>query len=326
MGRYGFFIVFVVWLPFITLGQQRESTGLIDKPLRIEIKVDSDKETYRIIPCDSAGMILFYKSIELTSDNSIRWYFVYYDQNLQQIWVKSAPIHSALTYKEVCLTHDTLNFYFEAKKKAKKLEINFQILRVVLRNGALILNNGKTPGSSSMDFFQVEGDDAFIGLNSEGDLAQIMVMNLPTGQVKLIPLFERDHSTLTSMSLNSTEKVLSLLVTKKLSKRNSEIYLIRLKTDGTKISETLISNYSSDRKLIDMREITVSQNETLISGSYIQSVKMKKAQEDKRTGIFSMQINTNLQTSINFYNFLDLKNIRQLLSERDILSLRKKSM
>ena len=326
MSRCAFFIVLMVWLPFIIVGQQRESNGFTDKPLRIEIKAYSDRETYRIIPCDSTGMILFFKSIELTSDNATRWYFIYYDQNLLQVWMKSAPIHSELTFNKVYRTHDTLNFYFEANKKAKNREINFQILRVVLRNGSLILNNGKTPGSSSMAFFQVDCDYAFLGLNSEGALAQIMVMNLPTGKVKLIPLLEGDQSSLISMTFNSSEKVLSALITKRLSKRNSELYLIRMKSDGTRISEIKLSNYSSDRRLTDMKEIMVSQNEALIAGSYIQSPKKKKSQKDKRTGIFSTHIGTNLQSPINFYNFLDLKNIRQLLSERDILSLRKKSM
>ena len=326
MSRCGLFIILTIWLPLITFGQQGASEGIVDKPLRIEIPADSDKETYRVIPCDSSGMTLFYKSVELTSDNAIRWYFIYYDQNLQQVWMKSAPILSTLAFKEAYLTHDTLNFYFESEKKAKNRAINFQILRVSLKTGALILNNGKTPGASSMAFFQVDRENAFIGLNSEGGLAKIMVMNLPTGQVSLIPLLDGDQSSLISMSFNASEKVLSAIVTKQLSKRNSEIYLIRLKTDGTKIAETLISNYNSDKKLTDIKEITISENETLMAGSYFQSIKTKKSQEDKRTGIFSSHYTANLQTSINFYNFLDLKNIRQLLSERDILSLRKKSM
>ena len=111
MSRYDLLAAFLFWYPWMISGQHQEPCRVTDKPLRIEIAAQSDKETYRIIPCGSAGMILFFQSIEVTTDYSTRWYFTFYDRNLQKIWVKSAPILSSLHYRDVAVREDTFYLY-----------------------------------------------------------------------------------------------------------------------------------------------------------------------------------------------------------------------
>lgn len=326
MNRTGFLAAFLFCLPFLIAGQQQEPFDLVDKPLRIEIPAQSDKESYRIIPCGSAGMILFYKSVEVTTDNAIRWYFIYYDSNLQKIWVKSAPIGSMLEYGDVAVGKDTLFFYFESDKKNRNKEINFQILRVALQSGALVLNNGKTPDMGTMISFDVVGLKAFIGLNNEANKPSLLIMDMPTGRPVSIPLMPNDESTILHCSVDPESADITLLVSKILSKKSAELYLCKYRQDGGKEFETTVGSSNNTNEFTNVTEITTSEKETLIAGTYSASPWGKKLKNSESTGLATASFISVVQESIYYYNFLDMKSIRQLLSDQDMLSLRKKSM
>jgi len=317
----------LVLIPLLTLAQQHNPADFYDKPLRIEVAAQSDKETYRIIPCGEKGMILFYQSVEAANENSTRWYFFYYDKNLQQVWLKSAPVYSSLDFKTSILTSDTVNLFFEADRKQKKQGVNFQILRIIVPQGMFILNNGQMPESSTMAFFRIIRQKAFIGLNDdENNQVRILVLNLPTGSVQLFPVGEDGKSELIFFSVDTTERVMKSLISKRISKRETQLSLIRQRLDGSLVYETTISNYGSGRLFHQAAEIGIQNEEVLVAGTYTQGITSKKGAPDETTGFFTSPVVTSLQTSVNFYNLLDLKNIRQLLDERDVLSLRKKSM
>ncbi|MBE0646370.1 MAG: hypothetical protein IH596_01150 [Bacteroidales bacterium] len=326
MSRYGLLAAFLFLFSCLISGQHKEPFNIVDKPLRIEIPVQSDKETHRIIPCGKAGMILFYKSVEVTTDFSTLWYFTYYDRNLQKIWVKSAPILSSLEYKDIDIRGDTLYLCFEADKKNRNRDVNFQILHIALPSGSFVLNNGKIPDQGVILSFEVVGRKAFIGLNNEEEKSSLLLMDLPTGQTNIIPLMPEDKSALLHCSASPDGTNLTLLVSKILTKRTAELYLCKFRSDGTKEFEVKISTNTLTNEFTNITEISPSESETLIIGSYSANPGTKKATEEESTGLVTVSFVSVVQKSIEYYNFLDLKNIKQLLSEKDVLSLRKKSI
>jgi len=326
MCRYGLLTALLFWFTCLVSGQTKDPFTLTDKPLRIEIPAQSEKETFRIIPCDSAGMILFYKTLEVPTDNAYKWYFIFYDKNLQKIWVKSAPILSSLDYKDVTVGKDTVYFCFESDKKNKNRDVNFQILRVALQSGSFILNNGKTSDQGRISSFEVIGRKAILGLNSEANISSVLIMDLPTGQPTVIPLMPNDKTTLLHLSADPVTMNLSMLISKTLSKRTAELYFCRYRPDGTQEFETKINTNNISNEFIKVTEIRTGDSETLIAGTYSASPAGSKEKDVESTGFAFSSFTSNVQKSIDYYNFLDMKNIKQLLSEEDILSLRKKSM
>jgi len=307
--------------------QPGETNGLTDKPLRIEFPAQSDKETHRIIPCGQKGMMLFYKSVETAGESSVRWIFSFYDRNLELSWVKSAPVISSLDFKDSELVCDTLYLYFEANRKSGNEGITFQILRISLSPGTFILNNGQSPENAAMTAFRILDQEAFIGFNDAVKKeARIMVLELPTGKVRLFPVGEDGKSALVSFSVDTAEHILRSLVEQQLSKRETGLILIRQQTDGSLLSEIPVSNFNSGRNLRQAREISVSKDNLLIAGTYSQGTTSKKGTPEQTTGFFASPVVTRFQPSIQFYNFLDLKNSRHLLDARDVMSLRKKTM
>lgn len=326
MRRYGLLAAWLFCIPWISFGQLQETFTVTDRPLRVEIPAQSDKETYRIIPCDSAGVILFFKSVEITADNTTRWYFSFYDRNLQRIWVKSAPILSFLEYRDVVIGKDTLYLCFESDKKQRHSEINFQILRIALLSGSFILNNGKIPDQGMIRSFSVVNQKAFIGLNNNENKPSLLIMDLPTGQPSVIPLMATDQSTLLHCSADPLLGNLTLLISKIVSKKTAELYLCKYRPDGTKASETKITTNKPTNEFTTVTSIDASESETLIAGTYSANSSGKKTKETESTGLVTTSFISVVQKSIDYYNFLEMKNIKQLLSEQDLLSLRKKSM
>jgi len=326
MRLYGLLAVYLLCFPWRSFGQVQEAFTVTDKPLRIEIPVQSDKETYRIIPCDSAGMILFFKSVEVTPENATRWYFSYFDRNLQRVWVKSAPILSFLNFRESFVESDTLYLCFESDKKQKNSEINFQILRIVLLSGSFILNNGKIPEQGVISSFTAGNQKALLGLNNNEHKPSILIMDLPTGQSSVIPLMPNDQSTLLYGPDEPLSGTLTLLISKMISKRSSELYLAKYQTDGTLVSETKITGNNPSYEITSAILTDIGESETMIAGVYSAIPSGKKNRETGSTGFTTISFVSVVQKSIDYYNFLDMKNIQQLLSEQDLLSLRKKSM
>ena len=114
---------------------RREAGEIKDSPLRVEIPAGSDNETYRVIPCDSSGLILFYKSLEVTEDGKVKWYFSFYDKNFQMLWTKGVPLAKENEYRKSSLSHDTLALFFQPGAKARDNVTGFQLLRIILPQG-----------------------------------------------------------------------------------------------------------------------------------------------------------------------------------------------
>src|ERR1035438_5285097 len=146
-------------------GQPKAPAATDDKPLRVEFKVRSDNETYRVIPCGASGALLFFKSLEVVETTKTKWYFSLYDNNLQQIWVKSLPVLNELEYKIFSIKHDTLALLFQVSGKDKSLDYNFLIARVLLSKSTFIANTGRFPENSTTEHFEIVGQKAYIALN-----------------------------------------------------------------------------------------------------------------------------------------------------------------
>jgi hypothetical protein len=274
-------------------------------------------------------MVLFYQSLEKGDGNTVKWYFARYDKNLQQVWVKSVPVLSELTFTSTYHTRDTVCLAFQAKEATKNQEVNFQLLRITLLRGGLILNNGKSPENTDISFMNVSGNTAIFGLNREGSFAQMLFMDLPTGETKNLPLGEEVPTRLEYMETDQQTSMIRCIVRKQISKRYSELFLVNITSAGGIAGNIKISAYSEERVFTDCRIFRKDDSTLWLVGTYalsLASASTKKEEIPGSTGIFSTKIVNNQQREINFYNFLDLKNASGFIGEKDQLEMKKKAM
>ena len=131
------------------------------------------------------------------------------------------------------------------------------------------------------------------------------------------------------MQVKPTGDILAMMK-KQVTKKAWDEFFITIGTDGKVRSESLISTINNDRVLTDSWFLQDNGNETLIAGTYLlfSSVPDQQSQPgiNKATGFFSTKFVQDQQKTLFFYNFLDLASSKSIMSERDIMNLKKKAM
>jgi len=311
------------------VSQQSKGNNYPDLPLRVEIPARSVNETYRIIPSGTNGLIMFFRSQEDTDDGRTKWYFTCYDTNLQQLWVKSVPLHSDLDYRFRQDGLDTLAILFVHSGKSKNMENLYQILRIVPRTGTLILNSGTIENGAVIDAFGIRNDRAWIGINTRGKAGKIVNVGLKQGISKAFPLGNGDQISLIWMQPDSSAVSVSSIVRRQVSKKNAEYYLVRYDTNGLIGREVYIGMQSGERTLTQARVAGLNTGQELLLGSYGQGLvnsNLKNRPVDVSTGLFASNIQGGNQKSIHVYNFLELQNVNSIVGESDMTNLKKKAL
>lgn len=321
-------IIFLVFIPFQLFSQRPDKEPDQDKPLRIEIPARSDKETYRVIPCKEDGVLVFYRSLEQIDATHTKWYFTWYDQNLQQVWIKSVALLSDQDYILNDFSPDTLSLLFNHSGKTKAPFIDFGILRIQIQKGTFILNMGKIRENQEVVSFGVTGQVAWIGLNTRGGTGQFLYMNLSTGSLHPFALGEGSSLAIRWAGIDTINQNINAIVTRQVSKKVVEHYLVRYDTTGKIKSETILTTGTTGKEFSHFRAVQLPGSKFLILGSYRLGVANAKNKEEEvvSAGFFSLLVAAGIQKSIMFCNFLDFKNAGSLMSEKDMMSIRKKAL
>lgn len=323
------FSILAVFPSIPGMSQQAAGNNNPDKPLRIEIPARSVNETYRIIPCGTNGLIVFFRSQEVTDDARTNWYFTCYDTNFQQLWVKSVPLLTDHDYRFHQNGPDTLALLFVHTGKVRNDANSYEIIRILPQNGTMILNTGALEANAVVDAFGVQKDRAWLGVNVKGLAGKIVGVALRQGITKAFPLGNGSQISILWMQPDSSSVSVSAIVSRQVSKKNTEYYLVRYDTNGLIKREVLIGSQTGDRKLTRTRVAVDSSGAELVLGSYGQGVAGSSGKNiliDESTGLFSSSIRSGAQKSISFYNFLELQNANSIVGENDIMNLKKKAL
>ncbi|MEI7896301.1 MAG: hypothetical protein WCJ26_04660 [bacterium] len=303
--------------------------GTADNPLRVEIPARSVNETYRVIPCGANGMILFFRSQEIADNTRVRWYFTCYDTNFQQVWVKSIPLLNEQAFRLYQSGTDTLALLFAHAGKTKNTGNSFGIVRIILRNGTMILNTGALDESATVDAFGVQKDRAWLGLNTREQAGKILHITLKAGTSKSFSLGTGSQISVLWMRPDTSSFSVSAVVSRQISKKIQEYYFVRYDTGGVIRREVSIGTQNNERRLTQVRVAGTGDGEELLIGSYGQGTSgsaQKNKLSDESTGMFAGSVKSGTQVPVSFYNFLELQSAGAIVGDNDIMNLKKKAL
>ena len=312
-------LFFCLFLPLEVLSQKVKKEDPPDQPLRIEIPVKTDKETYRILPCDSSGLVLFFKSTEQGEESRTKWYFSFYNPNFQVSWTKGILLDENMEYRFSEYHQDTLVFLFCNTGKKKGKGPDYQVLRALLVKGTFILNQGTLPDNAEVVFFSTAHRQSWLGLQLKNESGQLLSLNLTTGNRKIFPLGEGNQIFLRWLSADSSGLFAKAIVTRQTSKKSWENYLVQYDSTGKIQREISLGNTIPDRNYTGFQMYTRNEKDIILGTYGISGAK-------ESSGLFSNSISAGIAKNSSFYNFLDLKHAGNLLSEKDVISLKKKAL
>ena len=330
MRRILYMLLILSGLPvFSIMAQVTAGKEFSDKPLRIEIPARSVNETYRIIPCGARGMIVFFRSQEMADDARVKWYFSLYDTNLQLVWVKSVPVLNELDFRFHQFTADTLALLFVHTGKSRGTENDFEILRIGFSKGTMILNFAKIQADADVAGFGIREGVGWLACNVKGQAGKLLNMKLASGVVSTFPLGQGTQITVRWMQPDSASHTVLTVVSRQISKKLLEHYLVRYDTIGAIKREVPVGTQDFNHNLTHVKYLTGQSGSELILGSYGQEVTIpgqKNKLTDESAGFFASLIRNGVQQSVSYYNFLEMGSASALLNEHDMISLKKKAL
>jgi hypothetical protein len=320
------FLIFSFFSGPVSWSQGLQSSADNDRPVRVEIPVKSTDEAYHLIPVGSTGVLLYFKSVETVDDSLTKWYFSLYDNNLHPLWVKGVPLRSGLEARDYSLEKDTVSILFITGEKIKGITGSERIVRLECKSGKITGSRYTLKDNVVPVKFLVFHDRAFLGYNLKNEPAHIQIVETGTGKVSDCLLTGQEtNSTLTGFIIDTLTSTIYATIRKQVSKRNNVSDLVKINFSGTKISETEISTISQEWEIRNVQLILVNTDDLLVIATYSGAGRsVKNGLSNGSSGFYTCRIRNGIQSDVRFKNFLELKNFRNILAEKDLEIIKKK--
>ena len=331
MSKKCFFCLFLFFLVFSGPGSRSQApqTSLgIDRPVRVEIPAKSTEETYHIIPVNTMGVLLYFRSVEMFNDSLTKWYFSLYDINLHPLWIKNIPLRTGMEVRDFYLENDTLTLLFLAGEKIKGINGTEMMVRLDCKSGKFTGSRHTLSANVVPVKFLVFHNYAFLGYNLKNEPPRIQVVNLESGNITDYPLTSPGIiSNLTGFIIDTLNSTLYATIRKTVSKNHSVSELLKINFLGAVASETEISTISPLWEIRNVQLILVDPDDLLVIATYSVSVRSgKNGSSNGSSGFFTCKVSKGIQTDIRFKNFLELKNFQNIVGEKDLVAIKKKAL
>lgn len=324
------FLAVFLFQGFNSRSQQPTDASRLDRPLRIEIPARSIDETYRVIPVDTTGVLLCFRSVETVHDSMTKWYFSLYNKNLHLLWVKSIPVRTGLEFHDYVREKEKITFLFLATDKAKGLTFTETILKLDCRSGIFTGIQNLSINNLGSVRCLVSGDSLFLGYTTKDKASYLQIINLASGKSEFHPLTSSEViSALTSFILDTINNTIYATIRKSVSKTNTECKLLKLNYSGAILSETDIDVVDPGWEIRSPQLILTDPDEILVLAMYAASKGKssgKSTNLNSTSGFYTCRVKNGIQSDIRFRTFLELNSSGQIIGDKDMMTLRKKAM
>ncbi len=310
-------------------GQDPGPAADAGRPLRVEIPVKSAGETYRVVAGGEEGLVVFFRSQEITDDGKTNWYFAGYDTNLVQRWVQPVPLTTGREWRFDRYRNDTLSLLFSNSGKPRTGGSGVDILRLSLSSGTLILNTVPLENGEMASHFGLSGNRAWLGITGKGDAGRMMTVNLDKGNRTVFPLGEGDRTGILWMEPDTAAPGIMAVVTRQVSKKSVEFFFVAYDTSGKIIRESSIPAGTGGQRLIRVDVAGSAPGEWLLLGTYGHEGRGSGGKGyggPLSAGFFSCLIRNGTAQPPRYHNFLDFSNASSFVGENGLMYLKKKAL
>lgn len=325
--RHLFSILLILTLT--SFGQSGKERAGFDPPLRIEIPVKSDNETYRLIPAGKNGLMVYYRSIEMAGDQQVNWYFSLYDTNLIQAWVVPVAIPAEHVVIDSKTVGDTLCLFMAAGGKSRESDGRIEMVRILAASGKATLTRNEIPAGARSYQFDVAGNVAWMGVNYPSGGSRIFKMDLSTDKIQGFPATEVENQTIAAIKKLKPINGTIAVIAKQITKKSWDYTLVRFDSLGRKIMEIPFS-FPENKPASNIYILSVGQTDILLSGFYGPALSSSNhptgVHSPETTGIFTIRFQENGTPILKMFNYLDFKSSTEFIGQEEIMNLKKKAL
>jgi hypothetical protein len=294
----------IIILPFNSLFSQ-------DDPfVRLEIAVKSDEASYRVVPCDHAGVVLFYESA-VQEDKYHFWVFTLFNKLLKENWKKEIPVIEQVNYQGHIVAEKYLYVLFYAADVKKDEPYNYQVLKLSLIDGSYEIFSGEIPKKSIIADFNIFNDFAVIGIDIGERESGLFYINTITKETKTLYKTNAEfEARFESIYIDTARNTLSGIFNLIESKDKFYLMVKEFNSQAKEIKETRIIP-ETGKKFNTAKITRINDNKRIVIGTYdlVQNnADLKSYFNNEATGFFTSVINERNEVKSNYYNFIDFVN------------------
>jgi hypothetical protein len=299
-------------------------TGVV----RLELEASINSDIYKLVPLSEQGFLVFYETKDVAGEGSKNWFFTLYNTSFSPVWQANIPVVTDATYQDYFLKDSLLFLFFLNTGKARSGAVNFQLLTLDLQNGISYEAKGNVPAESKFVKMCASGSKVFTALNLKNDQAAVYSIDLKSGPVSEFRLSYPDQNFIEDIIYDPSHDQAVCIISNYLSRKQNRLYLLVLSSDAGFSYDLEISPVLTGKYLNTARIFMPDSSHYFLVGTYGNIASKAPSQGEyfgvESTGVFSTRISQQKQEYMNYYNFMEFRNLRAGVSARDFYRLQKK--
>ena len=302
----------------------RAQTGV----MRLEFPAELDKNPYELVSLDTSGLLMFYAQAAMVDDENRNWHFMLYDTNLFKIWETDVPVLDGSRYQQSFMQDGKVDLFFFNPGKIKSGNNNFQMSELNVNSGIIDHFTGLLPDVAEIKGFFVSGDIAVTACNMKNEQAAVFFIDTRKKNYKVFMTDFQDQNFVEDLRADPFNGSALLLLSNYTSRRQNLLLMLELDMSGKVIRECPIQVVLPSKYLNSGRIYPIGPTNNLVIGTYSNFSSKIPSEDDyyglESAGYFITRFEDSTQQYMNYYNFMELQNIRPAMSARDYLKLAKK--
>jgi hypothetical protein len=314
-------LIIILFLTGLTAAGQ---TGVV----RLEFEAAANSDIYQFVPLGNRGFLVFYETKDFADEKSKNWFLTFYNVYFTEVWKANIPVVDGAGYQDYFLTDSLLYLFFLNPGKVKPDEDNFQLLTIDLAKGLSYETKGNLPSESTFTKFIVSGDRVFTALNLKNEQAAVYSIDLNSGPIREFRLAYADQNFIEDIAFDTADNVLICIASNYVARRQNKMFLMAFDRDANFKYDLEILPVITGKFLNTARIFITDSSHYFLVGTYSGlAAKIPSKNEyfgTESAGIFTTRITGRRQEFMNFYNFMEFRNLRAGASARDFYKLQKK--
>jgi hypothetical protein len=315
--------LFAILLLFLSLPAFNQ-TGVV----RLELDASLNSDIYKLVPLHEQGFLLFYETKDEAGPQSKLWFFTHYDRSFTEVWRANVPVIQGASFQDFFLKDSSLYLFFLNNNKVKQDVENFQLLTIDLAKKISVETKGILPQDSRFIEFFITNKNIVIGLNHKNEQAGIYIINQETNKINEFIVRYPDQNFIEDIAYDPYTGQVTGIISNYISRRQNKLYLLTLSTDAEFVADMELSPVVQGKYLNTARLFIADSATYYLLGTYSNLASKIPGQSEyfgiESAGAFATRITNKQQEFMNYYNFMEFRNLRSGISARDFYRLQKK--
>jgi len=294
-------------------------------PIRLEVPSDIDAETFRVIPLQERGVLIFYESNEVSDDDTRKWYFGLFNTKMKQQWLKFVSLSDKIEFIESKQYGDKVHLFFKNSTRSRVNQGFYEIINYHIKTGEFTKVSGSIPEKVDFAGFEVIGNTGCLALNLKNEDADLLFINLSDGNIKPVRIEEENINQFDDIFADTRYKKFYAVVKTIKDKRVIYDEIFRFSENGTLEEKLTINNIQTIKLFREFVFIPSGKNELKLAGTYdiitdkVSSFRdINDVEEAKGAGMFFLHFKDGKQQTLTFHDFLSFDNVYNSLGNRQV--------